>query len=244
MLKEENRELRRVASRPLITPASPDASSADEYSSSSHSDAEAAEDSVWQDTLPPSAASLPPSSAPGRTQSTSARPRAVLPLLSPSKAMSPPRGRAALPMLGARHPSPITLMEPSPAKPVSTQQLPPPPMPAVAMSPAILSAMLRSGGTLGPPALPRAAAPATASQSLRRTRTAEVGQSRLSVALAPVGTDITKDVFFDPEKRAEALRKLQEARGLAPKRGAFGGDVVIERGRHAMAATRHHMYKL
>ncbi len=249
VLQEENRELRRAVTLPVVVPTSPASSSSSGYSSSSSSSAAGCQaGSVWHDiTLPVAAAAapalMPPSSAPGRTESKRVRPTA-LPLLSPSLA-SP---GAAVPV-GARRPSPITLVEPSPVK--AAPRAPPPPLPSVAMSPAILAAMLRSGGTLGPPAHMDPILPANSSAGgsttlteprLRRTRTAD-GGVRAPAVVGAATAGLSKDVFFDPEKRAEALRRLQEARVVAPLRGAFGKDTVVERGRQAMAATRHHMYK-
>ena len=156
--------------------------------------------------------------------------------------------------------SPIALMEPSPSKPppVATQfdaftlpapaAFPKPPKSSMVMSPTMLEQLLKSGATLGPRA-------ETASSKSRKpglgSGTGAVGAGgggslfQLPPAVVPTASaaasDLSKDVFFDPEKRAEALRRLRAKReGHSPS--AFGGDQVKERGRLAMAATRHHLY--
>lgn len=173
-----------------------------------------------------------------------------------------------------RRPSPITLSEPSPVKASPPRPAPPAshaggeemmrkvekgskgPAAAVVMSPAMLEQLLKSGATLGPqrPVLPPSTQlPSTAPRAVNPTAgtRAHTADGRPLPRAPPLLPDLPKDVFFDPEKRAEALRALKQARGspasltvTVVKPGAFDTlDPVIQRGRQAMMATRHHMYK-
>ena len=148
----------------------------------------------------------------------------------------------------------IELLPESPAAPAP----PPAAPPAMVMvdTPEALEALLKSGGTLGPPpSLPMAGShgDGAAAPPGRYGHGPGNGAARRASADAappavPSNSALSKDVFLDPKKRAKALRRLKKKTRSQPDRrakslGTFDAvNDLRSAGRDLMRSTQHFAY--